>query len=145
MRFQVAPCVPADGVTAGALQAPSPPSHFLTLQLGRCSIETMRESLSYGYPYAIANALDCKPPTEAYLKVTNDNGEMIAWALWELPVENKQHGSGGLKMQAPRGMNQTFLGEVCRMWERMRERVLKGRKCFGGFCDLHGMTAIHAA
>ena len=134
MPFQILPCTPADGITIANLQVPSTPSRFQLLQIGTASLTAMRQSLQQGFPQAITRNLAMKTPTDAFLKVITDDGKMITWARWELPLpeDQKEHGSGGISMKMPRGMNRAFIMRATNALVEMREQVLGGRRCYGG-------------
>lgn len=116
-------------------------SRFLELQLGTATPESLTTWLADQYPTLISRANAARDDSEAvYLKVVeqnvndNEEGEMIAFAQWELPDDGEApKTSGGIPGTLPPGMNRAFTREAGAGLRQMRNRVLHGKKCF---CEL---------
>ncbi|CAD6586158.1 MAG: hypothetical protein ASARMPRED_002458 [Alectoria sarmentosa] len=102
-------------------------------------MEALRNWLADQYPHLISLALAAgDDANKVYLKVvaqhSNDNteeGEMISFAVWELPDDDMApKDSGGIKARPPPGINCAFQWMICHELENMRNRVVNGRKCF---------------
>lgn len=145
MFFRVIHCVPDDSPIIGFLQT-SPLSGLHKLQLGTATPESLKDWLANGYHSLISrtNAATNDDP-KTYLKVVaqhaDDNinrGEMIAFAEWELPHDVHVPKTGSdIEGTQPPGMNHAFAREMGPCLREMRDRVLRGKKCFG---ELHKQT-----
>lgn len=138
MSLRVTLCIPSDGPTVASLQT-STVTRTLQLEIGTATMEALRNWLADQYPHLISHALAAGDDAKkVYLKVVaqhaNDNteeGEMISFAVWELPDDDMApKDSGGIRARPPPGINRAFQRMICNELENMRNRVVNGRKCF---------------